>query len=281
MLADTKAASRWNLVEGLDMPTYRLDLAYDGSRFHGYAKQPNVRTVQGDLEAALAPHTQGVATFVAGRTDKGVHATNQVVSFTCGELDSARVLRSLNTQLAPEIAAHRLVVVPDDFHARFSATGRAYRYRIRNADVHDPLSAATVWTYAYPLDVGAMNDAVEPLIGQHDFAAFCRKQGNRSTNRDVLWATREVLWATWRRDSDRVELSIAAESFCHQMVRSIVGLSVEVGRGIIGASEVRGILASRDRQPTIGLAPPHGLTLVAVAYDYEPLPRPSWVATTE
>ncbi len=263
------------------MPTYRLDLAYDGSRFHGYAKQPNVRTVQGDLEAALAPHTKGVDTFVAGRTDKGVHATNQVVSFTCWELDTQRVLRSLNSQLAPEIAAHRLVIAPEGFHARFSATGRAYRYRIRNAGVHDPLSAATVWTIAAPLDVDAMNAAVAPLIGLHDFAAFCRKQGNRSANREVLWATREVLWAAWRRASDKVELAIAAESFCHQMVRSIVGLSVEVGRGVVDVSEVIGILASRDRRPTIGLAPPHGLTLVAVAYGYEPLTRPSWVATTE
>lgn len=255
------------------MPTYRLDVAYDGSRFHGYAKQPNVRTIQGELEAALRPHTGAVDTFVAGRTDKGVHATEQVVSFACDELDTVRVLRSLNGRLAPEIAARRLVVAPDDFHARFSATGRAYRYRIRNAEVHDPLSATTVWTYPEPLDVVAMNEAVGPLIGPHDFAAFCRKQADRSR-------TREVLWATWRRKGEEVDLSIGATSFCHQMVRSIVALSVEIGRGRVDASEVVDILASLDRNRAEGVAPPHGLTLVAVAYDYEPLPRPSWVATT-
>ena len=99
------------------MPTYRLDLAYDGGRFHGYAKQPDVRTVQGDLESALAPHTGGAETFVAGRTDKGVHASEQVVSFSCGELDTDQVLWSLNRQLAPEIAARDLTKMPDDFHA--------------------------------------------------------------------------------------------------------------------------------------------------------------------
>ena len=149
------------------MPTYRLDFAYDGSRFFGYAVQPNVRTIQGEIEKALEPHTEGATTSVAGRTDKGVHATEQVMSFTCKELDTARVLRSLNSQLRPEIAARSLSAVDDDFHARFSATGRAYRYQIRNADVHDPLTASTVWTVPGSLDVAAMNESVAPLAGIH------------------------------------------------------------------------------------------------------------------
>lgn len=255
------------------MPTYRLDLAYDGSGFHGYARQPNVRTVQGELEEALAPFTGGVDTFVAGRTDKGVHATGQVVSFTCGELDEARVLRSLNSRLGPEIAARALVVAADDFHARFSATGRAYRYRIRNAAVHDPLSAAVEWTAAGTLDVDAMNAVAGELVGRHDFAAFCRRHPNRSTVRDVFWAR-------WRRKGDRIDFSIGANAFCHQMVRSIVALCVEVGRGKVPTSEVRDILLSLDRQRTKGVAPAQGLVLVAVSYGDESLPRPSWVATT-
>ncbi len=252
------------------MPTYRLDIAYDGAGFHGYAKQPDVRTVQGELEKVLAPYTGDAPTVVGGRTDKGVHASEQVVSFSCDDLDTARVLRSLNSQLAPEIAARRLLEVPDDFNARFSATGRAYRYRINNAQVHDPLTAATTWTYDLPLDVDAMNDAVEPLVGRHDFVAFCRKQAGLSTEREVFW-----LW--WRRDDEMVELSIGANSFCHQMVRSIVGVSVEVGRGRISPDAVPGILASRERHRSAGAVPAHGLVLVAIAYDYEPLPRPSWV----
>lgn len=252
------------------MPTYRLDLAYDGTRFHGYARQPDVRTVQGDLESALAPHTAGAETVVAGRTDKGVHATEQVVSFSCDELDVDKVIWSLNRQLAPEIAARRLARVADDFHARYSATGRAYRYRVSSSPIHDPLSAGTTFTYPESLDVDLMNVALVPLVGVHDFAAFCRKQDGKATERLVLWAR-------WRRTDEIIELSIGANSFCHQMVRSIVGVCLEVGRGRLEPEAVAGILASNERHRSAGAAPAHGLVLVAVAFDYEPLPRPSWV----
>lgn len=255
------------------MPTYRLDIAYDGSRFYGYAIQPNVPSVQGRLENALAPYTGGVKTQVAGRTDKGVHASQQVVSFACEEFDTGKALRSLNSLLSPEIAARRLVVVDDGFHARFSATGRAYRYRIRNAGVHDPLSASLVWTFEPTLDVDLMNETVAHLVGTHDFSAFCRHHENRSP-------VREVLWAKWRRSGEELDLSIGARSFCHQMVRSIVAVSVEVGSGLVDVSEVPKILESRDRANAKGVSPAHGLVLVAVAYDEEPLPRPGWVATT-
>ena len=254
------------------MPTYRLDLAYDGSSFHGYARQPDLRTVQGELESALFRHTGEIPTFVAGRTDKGVHATDQVVSFTSADIDVDVVRRSLNRQLAPAIAVHRIVDVPDDFHARFSATGRAYRYRIWNAEVHDPFGTATSWTYPTTLDTAVMNEAIQPLIGEHDFAAFCRKAGDAPT-------TRRLDWAWWRRSDDLVELSIGASSFCHQMVRSIVAVSVEVGRGRMDPGLVAEILSGRDRAAAKGAAPPHGLTLVAVAYG-ESLPKPAWVPDT-
>lgn len=255
------------------MPTYRLDIAYDGSKFYGYAIQPNVPSVQGKLENALAPYTGGAKTYAAGRTDKGVHASHQVVSFTCEAFETAKAVRSLNSMLSPEIAARSLVIVDDDFHARFSATGRAYRYRIRNADVHDPLTAAAVWTYRAPLDVALMNETVRHLVGTHDFSAFCRIHDNRSP-------VREVLWAQWRREGEELDLSIGARSFCHQMVRSIVAVSVEVGCGLIDVAEVPGILESLDRANAKGVAPAHGLVLVAVAYDEEPLPSPGWLATT-
>ncbi len=252
------------------MPNYRLDIAYDGSGFYGYAKQPNVRTVQGALEDALSPHTGDAVTYVAGRTDKGVHASSQVVSFVCTDLDTARVLRSLNKQLGPEIAARSLTIVDEKFHARFSATGRAYRYQILNAPVHDPLSARTMWTVTRPLDVGLMNQAVAQFVGEHDFAALCRKFEDKST-------TRTVVWARWRRKTDRLDLSIGAHAFCHQMVRSIVALCVEVGLGDRAAEEISGIISGKDRDIVKGvLAPPNGLALVAVAYDREPIPRPKW-----
>ena len=254
------------------MPTYRLTLAYDGSGFHGYARQPEVRTVQGDLEAALFRHTGPVDTYVAGRTDKGVHATAQVVSFTSDELDTARVQRSLNAMLAPSIAVLAIDEVDDDFHARFSASGRAYRYRIHNSAVHDPFRDVVMWTYGPELDATAMDVAVRGLVGKHDFAAFCRRHGGSSST------TRRVLWAGWRRSSDVVEMAIGAQSFCHQMVRSIVAVSAEIGRGRRPSSEMEQILESRDRSTAHGAAPAAGLTLVAVSYGDQELPRPGWIA---
>jgi len=252
------------------MPTYRLDLAYDGGSFHGYGIQKDQRTVQGELERALRPHTAGATTQVAGRTDRGVHATSQVVSFTSRALDIDYVRHSLNSQLGPEIAVRSLVEADDDFHARFSATGRAYRYRVLNEQVHDPLRAATTWHVREPLDIDAMNEAVGHLVGEHDFAAFCRRYRDRST-------VRRIEWARWHRDTDELHLSIGATAFCHQLVRSIVALTVDVGRQIVEVADVPRILEGRDREIARGVAPPHGLTLVAVSYGEEELPRPAWV----
>ncbi|HSF84936.1 MAG TPA: tRNA pseudouridine(38-40) synthase TruA [Acidimicrobiia bacterium] len=243
------------------MPVYRLDLAYDGSGFHGYARQPGVRTVQGDLEAALFHHTGAVDTFVAGRTDKGVHAAGQVASFaTDAPLDSDRVRRSLNRQLAPEIAVLALAVAPDDFHARFSATGRSYRYLVLDREAPDPFLAATAWHYGQGLDERAMDAATAALVGEHDFASFCRRSGDRSTIRLV----RSAGWMRVR--VGLLAFDIEASSFCHQMVRSAVALSVEVGRGRVDAAAVPAIIEAKDRHAAKGAAPPHGLTLMRVDY---------------
>lgn len=243
------------------MTTYRIDLAYDGSEFHGYARQPNVRTVQGELEAALFKLTDVVETTVAGRTDKGVHARAQVVSFEAEQdLDTDLVFRSLNRQLAPEIAVSRVAVAPAGFSARFSATGRAYTYLVLNRSVPDPFLARTSWFYKTPLDLDLMNRGVAHLVGEHDFAAFCRRAPDRSTQRRLDSA----LWT----DLDRglLAFDVAASSFCHQMVRSMVALSVEIGRGRVAPEQVPAILSSRDRHQSKGAAPAHGLTLVAVDY---------------
>jgi tRNA pseudouridine38-40 synthase len=255
------------------MPTYRLDLAYDGTRFHGYARQPGLRTIQGELEAALEPWTGGAETVVAGRTDRGVHATAQVVSFSCPPIDVDAVMRSLNRRLAPQIAVHGIRAVDDGFHARFSATGRAYRYRIHNAAVHDPFRASVAWSYAVPLDAERMHASVQCLVGEHDFAAFCRRRGDAPT-------TRLVHWSAWHRVEDTVEMSIGATSFCHQMVRSIVAVAVEIGRGRLAPGDLDSILRSLDRSTAKGAAPASGLTLVAVSYGDEELPRPGWLPET-
>jgi tRNA pseudouridine38-40 synthase len=245
------------------MPTYRIDLAYDGTDFHGYARQDNVPTIQAALEAALFRRTGVVVTSVAGRTDRGVHATGQVVSFTVGDpIDADRLWRSLNRQLGPAIAVNGVVEAGDDFHARFSAVGRRYRYLILNEPVHRPLAARTSWHVAEALDVAAMDRGIGYVVGAHDFASFCKKTPGRST-------IREVSEARWDAAGGFVELSIAANAFCHHMVRSIVSTSVEIGRGRLRPEAMRDILEARDRTRATGTAPALGLTLVSV--DYPPV----------
>lgn len=243
------------------MPTYRLDLAYDGTDFHGYARQPGVRTVQEDLETALMPYIGETETFVAGRTDKGVHAVGQVVSFsTEGLLDHERVLRSLNRRLGPEIGVTSLAPVDDGFHARFSATGRSYRYSVRTAEAPDPFRARFMWHYGRDLELGPMNVAAAHFVGERDFASLCRKARGAGT-------VRMVRTAAWREVEPGVlHFRVTASSFCHQMVRSMVAVCVDVGRGKLAVTDVPPMLAALDRRASRGAAPPHGLTLVSVEY---------------
>jgi tRNA pseudouridine38-40 synthase len=243
------------------VPTYRIDIAYDGSGFHGYARNPGVRTVQGELEDALGRILGAeIITSVAGRTDAGVHARGQVVSFTATELDVARVTRSLRSLLAPEIAVFVLAEAPDGFDARFSATSRAYRYLVSDRPVLDPVLRHTVWHVGAALDLDAMNRVASAFVGEHDFASLCRAQEGKTTVRTV----RE---ARWSRLGDLVAYDVVATAFCHQMVRSMVALCVEAGRGRLQAERVPEILGARDRNAARGAAPPYGLTLVSVGYE--------------
>jgi tRNA pseudouridine38-40 synthase len=247
------------------MPTYRIDLAYDGTGFHGYARQEGLRTVQGEFETALFRRIGEVSTAVAGRTDAGVHAAGQVISFSADTpIDIGTLQRSLNSQLGPEIAVYAVSRVSDGFHARFSAIGRRYRYRIWNSPVHDPLQVRTTWHVREPLDAVAMDRAAGSLVGTHDFASFCRKAPGRST-------VRELRQASWNRVENLIELSIAANAFCHRMVRTIVATSVEIGRGRLDPDATLEILGKRDQSAGNGSAPPQGLTLMAV--EYERVPR--------
>jgi tRNA pseudouridine38-40 synthase len=240
---------------------YRLTIAYDGSGFHGYAANPGVRTVQGELEAALATVTGGaVATVVAGRTDAGVHARANVVSFEgSGDLDTGRLQRSLTSMLGPEIVVREAVAVPDGFDARFSAATRRYRYRIDTGPVPDPLLRHSAWHVPHDLDSGAMNRAASAFVGEHDFASLCRAAADRTT-------VRTILAAGWEQAPPGLVYDVTGLAFCHQMVRSMVALCVEVGRGRVAADRVPGILEARDRNAARGAAPPHGLVLWEVGY---------------
>jgi tRNA pseudouridine38-40 synthase len=244
------------------MPTYRLDLAYDGSGFRGYAANAGVRTVQGTLEDALATILRRpVETAVAGRTDAGVHARGQVVSFSVPEaIDPARLQRALNGLLAPEVVARALAEAPDGFDARRSALWRSYRYLVDDGPVPDPARRWAVWHVGIPLDAGVMDRAARAFAGEHDFASLCRAVEGGTT-------VRRVLAAGWERAGDGLLVfSVRARAFCHQMVRSMVALCVEAGRGRIDPEAVPGILEARDRGAARGVAPPHGLTLWEVGY---------------
>lgn len=247
----------------------RLVVAYDGTPFHGVAANPGVRTVVGDLGAALARSLGGpVELTVAGRTDKGVHARGQVVTFDVGvdrRPDLAGLVRSLNRQCGPAIAVLDAAVVAPDFDARFSATARRYRYLIHNAAAPDPFRAAWAWHVEAPLDLPAMVLACDALIGEHDFASFCRRPKRADGQEASL--VRRVVEASWHDDGDGLlRFEIEASAFCHQMVRSIVGTLVDVGRGRTRAGEVLGIVHARDRAAAGEPAPPHGLTLWLVRY---------------
>lgn len=243
------------------MPNYRVDLAYDGSNFHGFARNRDVRTIQEEVEAAIGKILGSpVETVCAGRTDAGVHARHQVISFSHERsVSTARIQKSITTMLGPEIVALDAMVVADDFNARFSATMRSYRYRVLTSPVPDPLRRLTTWHVPADLDVSAMNIAAGHFEGEHDFASFCRQAPNRTT-------IRRVLHSEWVRQGDLFEFQISAGAFCQQMVRSITGFCVDVGRGRIDRHSVAAVLDAGDRNAAPQIAPPVGLILWEVTY---------------
>lgn len=244
----------------------RLTVAYDGTGFHGFAANAGVRTVGGVLASALARVLgHPVALTCAGRTDTGVHAWGQVVHFDTAVVapDLAAVQRSVNTMLRPAVVVREAAVVPATFDARRSATGRLYRYTVLNRPVPDPFRAATAWHVEDPLDLGSMRLACDPLIGEHDWSSFCRKPPEPTAS-----LVRRVRRAEWHVvDDGLLRFEIEASAFCHQMVRSVVGLLVAVGRGRVRAGQVAGILAARTRSGAPKPAPPQGLCLWSVGYD--------------
>jgi tRNA pseudouridine38-40 synthase len=246
----------------------RIDLAYDGGDFHGWAVQPGLRTVQGELESALATvlRLAEVATVCAGRTDTGVHARGQVVQadvpddpfspFSHG--DGSMVRRRLNGVLPPDVRVRRVVAAPDGFDARFSPLWRRYAYRVCDG-TPDPLTRGHVLCWPRPLDVAAMNEASAALLGLHDFAAFCKRREGATTVRTLL----DLAWA---RDRDAITGTVRADAFCHHMVRSLVGALLAVGEGRRPVAWPAEVLAAGVRDSAVTVVPPHGLTLEEVGY---------------
>jgi tRNA pseudouridine38-40 synthase len=242
----------------------RLTLAYDGTGFRGWARQrdPAIRTIEGSLTELLEQILQEpVKLSVAGRTDAGVHARGQVASFrTTSGLEPERLRRAVNGRLVPEVVVLDAVAAPDGFDARFSATAREYRYRIDERDPPDPFVARYAWSRPGRLAVAPMRAAARALVGERDFASFCRHPGaDRST-------VRNLTTLTVARRGELLEIRAVANAFLHQMVRSLVGTLVVVGEGRLDPGAMSGVLAARDRAAAAPQAPALGLTLERVHY---------------
>lgn len=253
---------------------YKLTMAYDGGPFHGFAPNPEVATVGGTLRAALEQVLQhDVPIVCAGRTDAGVHALDQVVSFdTDKRVDPEALRTSLNGLCKPHMVVTNVVAVDEDFSARFSCISRAYRYRILNRRLPDPFRKDYAWRVSVPLNIDLMQQTGRHLVGSHDFSSFCRRQFDVFGDDEPIEKPRrrDVHELDWTIEADdEIHLHIKAGSFCQQMVRSITGLCVEIGMGLPGGlnpADVPNILAAKDRLQVPRVAPPHGLYLLAVTY---------------
>ena len=244
----------------------RLDVAYDGTEFTGWARQPGLRTCQELLETALAVvFRRPVPVTVAGRTDAGVHARGQVVhaDVPAGVADLARLPQRLNSLMrASDIAVLAATEAPPGFDARFSASWRRYRYRLLTG-APDPLSRDAAYWHR-PLDVRAMAAAAELFIGLRDFAAFCKPREGATTIREL----REFTWLERETDGRGrvIEARLVADAFCHSMVRALVGACVRVGEGRMNLAEAEQLLQTRSRSNLAPLMPAAGLTLMEVGY---------------
>jgi tRNA pseudouridine38-40 synthase len=254
----------------------RVDLSYDGTGFSGWAAQPGLRTVEGELSAALTTLLRAVEPVrltVAGRTDAGVHARGQVAHFDpdpaawaalpgrSDRLPQEAAASRLRGILPADLAVHAVTVAPPGFDARFSALRRRYRYRICDEPaLVDPLRRRDTVLAKRPLDVEAMHAAAQHLLGLHDFGAFCKKRAGATT-------VRTLLDYSWRRTGSGVlEATVVADAFCHSMVRALVGAVVPVGEGRREVGWPAEVLAARVRDAAVVVMPPHGLSLEQVVY---------------
>lgn len=241
----------------------RLDLSYDGTGFRGWAIQPGLRTVQGEVEAAIAMILRlpkSASLTCAGRTDAGVHARGQVAHVDLADVDPAYLERRLRRLLPDDIILRSLTVAADGFDARFAALERRYAYRMFDgAAGPDPLTRTSVVRWPRRLDVDAMNAAAERLVGEHDFAAFCKRREGATTIRTL----RQLSTV---RDGDSLETTVRADAFCHSMVRSLMGMLVAIGERRYEPEWSTDVLAKATRDARVMVMPPHGLVLEEVVY---------------
>jgi tRNA pseudouridine38-40 synthase len=250
-------------------------VAYDGTGFSGFADNLNVKTVGGELKAALATVLRHeVNLIVAGRTDAGVHAWGNVVHFDTDDgVDLVSLQRHLNSMLGPAIVVRTAEVAAPDFNARHDAVARSYRYTVLNRPVPDPFLATTTWHVPQPLDLSLLRLACDPIIGEHDFSSFCRVQ-RRIPDASMVRLVYDARWID--AGEGIVRFDIEASSFCQQMVRALVGTMVPMGVGKQPPGEMAGILRARNRSVANRVAPARGLCLWEVSYPGAQGSRPHW-----
>lgn len=243
---------------------YKATLAYEGTGYEGFQVQPHKVTIQGELERVLEKlYRSPVRVHCSGRTDAGVHARGQVIHF---DAPDARIPRpqlhhALNCLLPADIRVHRLVRAPDDFHARFSATGKEYRYHTWRGSVLPPFLRNLRNHYYGPLDVPAMQQAAMALKGEHDFAAFAVNPGY-----DIGSTVRIISRFDVLQKGHELEFRVAGNGFLYKMVRSLAGCVLKIGRGEIGPESIPGLIAAGARHNEIPTAPAKGLVLWRVDY---------------
>jgi tRNA pseudouridine38-40 synthase len=243
------------------MATTRLDISYLGTRFAGWAAQPGQRTVQGEIERALAQITGAAAALtVAGRTDAGVHATGQVASFEHDHELPDRLAERLNAVLPRDVAVLSVAAAPDGFSARHDARTRTYDYRVLASPIRRPLEEGRALWWRFPVDKPPLVACAEAVVGKHDFTAFTPTQTEH-----VLFE-RNVTACAWEADGEILTMRIEAPSFMRNQVRVLVGTMLEVGAGRRTVDDFRALLAGVPREQAGETAPPHGLYLVGVSY---------------
>ena len=240
----------------------KVVLEYDGSDFAGWQQQAKGRTVEGELRRALREVTgKDHVVYAAGRTDAGAHAEGQVANFqTDGRITPHRLLAALNARLPEDVAVLTAEEVPDDFHARYSARWRRYRYRYLDRTARPALQRGRCWHVRGPLEVAAMAKAARALVGRHDWTSYC------SASEPARDRVRTMRSAVVERRGEFVELELVAEGFLRGLVRSIAGALAEVGRGERPPEWVGQVLRARDRRKAPRTAPAGGLTLMEVIY---------------
>ncbi len=250
------------------MRNLKVTLSYDGTDFSGWQVQPNAVTVQGTLASVIGRITgEKVLPQGSGRTDAGVHALAQVMTFvTESSVPTENFLKAMNDVLPASVRVREVAEASMDFHARHSARAKTYRYRIYRESICPPFLARYVWHYPYPLDEEGMARVAEMVSGEHDFTSFAAVDPERSREGEPALNVRTIFSSAWERVEGELIYTVRGSGFLHHMVRNLVGTFVLVGRGTLPAQDVTRILEARKRSAAGPTAPASGLYLVSVEY---------------